>query len=124
LLGGGFGQLGLHFYERATQSLQGQVGAQLDSIVELGNGATLNPYIRAAYVREFKPDRSIKAEFLAAPGFSFIERGAMQERDSARLDAGVTLTTSQNVSLFAQGATTFADRTHTYQGMAGLHVRW
>jgi uncharacterized protein with beta-barrel porin domain len=48
--------------------------------------------LRAAWVHEFAPQRSIVGSFLAAPGYNFLVDGARAPVDALRVNAAAKLT--------------------------------
>ena len=55
------GILGLTYQSQTTTSLPTFLGVQLDTRLALANGMVWSPFLRAAWVHEFNPDRSIAA---------------------------------------------------------------
>ena len=82
--GGAAGILGLSYQAQQTTSLPASLGVQFDSKVTLMNGQVWSPYLRAAWVHEFRPDRNITAAFNVAPGFLFSTVGTSAVADSAQ----------------------------------------
>ena len=115
--------IGLSFASRNVNSIPAYVGAQLDGKQDLANGGSLYGWIRAAWVHEFLPYRTVNPSFISAPGFGFVIEGAQAPTDLARISAGgkVGLNDRVSVSLDVR-----ADlyRTPSYSGWAGVHVAW
>ena len=62
------GILGLTYQSQTTTSLPTFLGVQLDTRLALANGMVWSPFLRAAWVHEFNPDRSIGGSFVSVPG--------------------------------------------------------
>ncbi|MDO8978102.1 MAG: autotransporter domain-containing protein, partial [Afipia sp.] len=122
--GGPAGILGLSYQSQSTMSLPISLGLQLDSKFVLTNGMTWTPYVRAAWVHEFMPDRHITASFNVAPGFLFNTVGTPALADSAQIVIGSELAVSNRVSLFSSLATQVASQSLAYAGMGGMKVAW
>ena len=89
-------------------SLPSSLGLQFDSKFMLENGMTFAPYLRAAWVHDFMPDRHITASFNVAPGFLFSTIGTPALADSAQIVIGSELAIDRRVSLFSSLATQVA----------------
>ncbi|BCG73009.1 outer membrane autotransporter barrel domain-containing protein [Mesorhizobium sp. 113-1-2] len=118
------GALGLDFDSRTVISLPVSLGLQLDTTVAIGETKTLQAWGRAAWLHEFKPDRSVEPTFQAAPGYAFVVQGAAAAEDAVTVNAGVKLNWSGNTSVFATFDGKFADRVQTYGGNVGFRVNW
>ncbi|RUX24454.1 autotransporter domain-containing protein [Mesorhizobium sp. M7A.F.Ca.US.011.01.1.1] len=118
------GALGLYFEHRTIISLPVSLGLQLDTSVAVGETATLQAWGRAAWLHEFRPDRSVEPTFQAAPGYAFVVQGAAAAQDAVAVNAGVKLNWSSNTSVFATFDGKFADRVQTYGGNVGFRVNW
>ncbi|MBS4003529.1 MAG: autotransporter outer membrane beta-barrel domain-containing protein, partial [Afipia sp.] len=118
------GLLGLTYQPQSTTSLPSSLGVQFDSKLTLENGMTWTPYLRAAWVHEFIPDRHITASFVVAPGFLFNTVGTSALADSAQIVVGSELAVDSKVSLFSSLATQVASQSLAYSGMAGMKVAW
>ncbi|WP_027036867.1 autotransporter outer membrane beta-barrel domain-containing protein [Mesorhizobium ciceri] len=118
------GALGLDFEHRTIISLPVSLGLQLDTSVAVGETATLQAWGRAAWLHEFRPDRSVEPTFQAAPGYAFVVQGAGAAQDAVAVNAGVKLNWSSTTSVFATFDGKFADRVQTYGGNVGFRVNW
>jgi hypothetical protein len=120
---GGKSAIGLSFAPRTIDSVPAYIGAQLDGKTYLDGGYSLYSWIRAAWVHDFQPHRSIDPSFIAAPGFDFTIYGAQAPSDMARINTGVKLNLSERVSLnVAFNADLY--RTPSYGGLAGVRIGW
>ena len=122
--GGPASLLGLTYQSQSTMSLPSSLGLQFDSKFMLENGMTFAPYLRAAWVHDFMPDRHITASFNVAPGFLFSTIGTPALADSAQIVIGSELAIDRRVSLFSSLATQVASQSLAYSGMAGMKVAW
>jgi len=91
--------LGLSYEQRDVWSLPMFVGAQLESKTQLSDDMFASATLRAAWVHEFAPQRSIVPSFLAAPGYNFIVDGARAPVDALRVNAGAKLAVSSGTAL-------------------------
>jgi outer membrane autotransporter protein len=89
--GGGPGILGLTYQPRTTTSLPTFLGLQFDTRLALANGTVWSPFVRAAWVHEFMPDRAIAGSLVSVPGTLFAVEGARAWSDALKLNAGARL---------------------------------
>jgi outer membrane autotransporter protein len=121
---GGPGTLGLTFAAKQTQSVPGSLGLQFDARYVAPQGSIWTSYLRAAWVHEFSPDRSVTAAFNVAPGFFFNTIGTPAAVDTAQFTAGGNLALTRNVSLFGNFTGVFGKSTQVYSGLGGLRLSW
>jgi outer membrane autotransporter protein len=76
------GVLGLTYQAQTTTSLPTFLGLQFDARWALTNGMVWSPFVRAAWVHEFRPDRSISSSFVSVPGTLFAVDGARAWSDA------------------------------------------
>ena len=122
--GGPAGILGLTYQSQSTTSLPSSLGVQIDSKFKLENGMVWSPYLRAAWIHDFMPDRQVTASFNVAPGFLFNTVGTPALADSAQIVVGSELAIDNKVSLFSSLSTQVAAQSLAYSGMAGMKVAW
>ncbi|MFN3656117.1 MAG: autotransporter domain-containing protein [Pseudolabrys sp.] len=122
--GGGSGTLGLSYAANTVTSLPLFVGAQIDTRRALSNGAVFSPSLRAAWVHEFKPDRTIEASFVSVPSPSFTVDGARAARDALRVEAGGTLALNRSTALFAKLDGELASRSRMASATGGAKLTW
>ena len=115
--------IGLAFPARTIPSVPAYIGAQVDSKRYFDNGYSLFGWMRAEWVHEFEPHRTIDPAFIVAPGFNFVIEGARAATDMARISMGGKLTVSEHASLTAN---VNADlyRTPSYSAMGGFRFVW
>jgi len=115
--------IGLSFPSRTIPSVPAYIGAQVDNKQYFSGAYSLYSWLRAEWVHEFEPQRSIDPAFIAAPGFNFVIDGAPAASDLARIDIGAKLNGSQHVSLMANFDTDIY-QTPSYSGWGGFKVTW
>jgi uncharacterized protein with beta-barrel porin domain len=115
--------IGLSFPSRTIPSVPAYIGAQIDSKRYFDNGYSLYGWMRAEWVHEFEPYRSIDPAFIAAPGFNFVIEGAKAATDMARLSMGGKLNVNDHVA-FTAGVSTDLYRTPSFSASGGLRVAW
>jgi outer membrane autotransporter protein len=122
--GGVPGILGLTYQPQTTTSLPTFLGLQVDARWALTNGMVWSPFVRTAWVHEFRPDRSISGSFASIPGTLFAVDGARAWSDALKVNAGSRLALNQYASLFATFDGEFANSGHSYAGRGGMRFSW
>ena len=97
---------------------------QLDTRLALANGTVWSPFLRAAWVHEFNPDRSIGGSFVSVPGTLFAVDGARAWSDALKLNAGSRFALNKYASLFASFDGEFANSGQSYGGRGGIRFSW
>jgi subtilase-type serine protease len=115
--------LGLSYAARETTSLPTFVGAQLDTEYRVG-GHIVRPFVRAAWVHEFMPERQIEASFVSIPAGSFTVDGARPASDAARFSGGATWAIDASKALFARIDSEFSGNGTMVAGTAGARITW
>src|SRR5262245_28350153 len=118
------GVLGLTSQSQTTTSLPTFLGVQLDTRLALANGMFWSPFLRAAWVHEFNPDRSIANSFVSVPGTLFTVDGARAWSDALKVNAGTRVALNQYASLFASFDGEFANSGQSYAGRGGIRFSW
>jgi uncharacterized protein with beta-barrel porin domain len=118
------GILGLTYQSQTTTSLPTFLGVQFDTRLALANGTVWSPFLRAAWVHEFNPDRSIAGSFVSVPGTLFTVDGARAWSDALKVNAGSRLALNQYASLFASFDGEFANIGQSYAGRGGIRFSW
>ncbi|MBV8835001.1 MAG: autotransporter outer membrane beta-barrel domain-containing protein, partial [Alphaproteobacteria bacterium] len=118
------GILGLTYQPITVNSLPTFLGLQLDSRVMFANGMVWSPYLRAAWVHEFSPARTITASLTTLSNPAFTVDGARAASDAARLDVGSRLALTRNISVSASFNGEFSGREQIYSGTGALRVSW
>jgi outer membrane autotransporter protein len=114
----------LNVQARSVSSLPTFLGAQVDTRVAVPYGMTWVPFVRASWVHEFMPDRSIAAAMGILPTGTFIVDGPRAAGDAARIEAGSNLYLLQNVSLFGKFVGEYSAHASSSAGNGGLRVTW
>ena len=120
---GSTGVFALNYQPQYTASLPTFLGAQLDGQTEI-NGRPLKAWLRAAWVHEFMPSRSVTAGFTVLPGSSFVVDGARAASDAARLDLGVRYAVGSQTSLYANANVELSDLGQSLAGTVGVRITW
>ena len=115
--------IGLSYASRVVDSLPVSLGLQFDSKFDVA-AMPAAWWLRAAWVHEFAPDRTINPSFLAAPGYGFVVNGATAARDAARLEGSLKFAVSRNAALFTTFNGEFSDKGNSYAGTGGLRISW
>jgi outer membrane autotransporter protein len=118
------GILGLTYQSQTTTSLPTFLGVQLDTRRTLANGTVWSPFVRTAWVHEFRPDRSITGSFVSVPGTLFAVNGARAWSDALKVNAGSRLALNQYASLFASFDGELSNSGHSYAGRGGVRLSW
>ncbi len=116
---GGPGILGLAFNSDSVTSLESSVGIQFNTQIGLANDRLLTPFVRAAWVHEFNPDRIVGASLILSPAAALTLNGASAAEDAARIDAGLKLDLSERIALFGLFEGEFSRRSQGYAGIGG-----
>ncbi len=114
---------GLTYQSQTATSLPTFLGVQLDTRRTLYN-MVWSPFVRAAWVHEFRPDRSIASSLVSVPRTSFAVDGARAWSDALKLNAGSRLAINRYASMFASFDGEFANSGHSYAGRGGINVSW
>jgi outer membrane autotransporter protein len=122
--GGLPGILGLTYQPQTSTSLPTFLGLQFDTHLTLANAAVWSPFVRMAWVHEFRPDRSITGSFVSVPGTLFAVDGARAGSDALKVNAGSRLALNRYASLFASFDGEFSNSGHSYGGHGGVRLRW
>ena len=100
-----------------TRSLLGELGATVGRNIELASGQLVQPYLRAAYVHEFSKNNEVKVNDNVFNNDLSGSRG--------KLGAGVTVTMTQKVKLYADVEYSKGDGIEQpLGGSVGVHYSW
>ncbi|WP_421995841.1 autotransporter outer membrane beta-barrel domain-containing protein [Reyranella sp.] len=117
------GVFGLSYQAQSTTSLPLFLGAQFDTETVV-QGRPLSAWVRAAWVHEFLPERSVTAGFEVLPGTSFTVDGARAAYNAARVDLGARYDIASRTSLFINGSAELSYRGQAIAGVGGLRFSW
>ncbi|MBV8840957.1 MAG: autotransporter domain-containing protein [Alphaproteobacteria bacterium] len=124
VFGGAPGLMGLTYQPVTVNSLPTFLGLQFDTRTAWANGMVWSPYLRAAWVHEFSPNRTITASLATLGIPAFTVDGARAVSDAARIDLGSQLAITRNISLSASFNGEFSGREQIYAGTGALRVTW
>jgi uncharacterized protein with beta-barrel porin domain len=122
--GGVPGILGLSFQSRTVSSLPTFLGAEVNTRIAMAHGAVWSPFVRASWVHEFMPDRTVAAAMSILPTGTFIVDGPRAARDAARIEAGSNFYVTRNVAFFANFIGEYSGHTSSNAGNGGIRVNW
>lgn len=117
------GVFALSYQPQSTTSLPLFLGAQFDAAAEI-KSRPVSAWVRAAWVHEFLPDRSVTAGFTILPGAAFTVDGAKAAYNAARIDMGMKYAVGDQTFLFANGGVELSNRGQTLGGTIGLRIVW
>jgi outer membrane autotransporter protein len=118
------GVLGLSYRAIAVTSLPSFVGAEFNGRFDFGNGMTWAPFVRTAWVHEFRPTRAISASLVTIPSQSFVVEGARAASDAVKVDLGSRLVLNHWSELSTRVTGEFSNRGQSYAGSGALKVSW
>ncbi|MBN9051534.1 MAG: hypothetical protein J0H78_18910 [Rhizobiales bacterium] len=118
------GILGLTYQAQETRSLVSAVGLHLESRFHVGNGMTLMPFARVAWLHEYSPDREVRPSFNAAPGFLFTTQGVNAAGDVAKFNFGARLAVTPQAALFAAVTSEWSSSSQAYGITGGFRAGW
>ena len=124
LLNGSPGILGLTYASQRIFSTPASLGVQFDSQHVLSNGVVFSPFVRAAWVHEFDPDRRVIPSFNVAPAFSFVTNGTHVASDLAKVSVGAKLMVTPQSTLFASFNGEYAKDSTAYMVTGGYRANW
>jgi outer membrane autotransporter protein len=96
----GFGST-LTYRQTSITALPLFLGAQLDGQFVLSNGAVLSPFVRLAWMHDFRPDRTVPRSFSSDPDFGFSGTGTPIVANAAVLHLGTAYAISSRITLTA-----------------------
>jgi outer membrane autotransporter protein len=121
-----FGSLGPGFSYAATTitALPIYLGAQIDGNWKGRNGTSYAPFLRAAWMHDFSPNRDVRRSFAELPDISFSSSAIPVVSNAADIHAGIQFASGANVTLSASLDAQLADGYSTIGASAALRVRW
>ena len=100
------------------------IGARLEASYKIGNGMTLTPILRLAYVHQFANSEVTVTNLLAGGGTSFSPNGTLLGRNSAQTKAGFELSIGRGVVVFANFDGLFSSTDQLYGGRGGIRISY
>ena len=122
--GGLPGILGLTYQSQTVSSLPTFLGVQFDTRWAFANGTVWSPFVRAAWVHEFSPDRSTTGSLVSIPGTLFTVDGARAWSNALKVNAGSRVALNRYASLFASFDGEFSNSGNSYGGRGGVRFGW
>jgi outer membrane autotransporter protein len=120
----GAGALNLDVDREHAASLVSSLGLRIGKRFETVS-ATITPELRARWFHEFSNDEyALNASFTGYPLSAFTVRGDTLNRDSVGVGAGLTCSTTKNVSLFLAYDAIFSGDRSEHGGWLGITYRW
>src|SRR5262249_944902 len=93
--------------------------------VDLGQGMLMRPELRARYQYDaLNPLPASALAFAGVPLIPFTITGVQPGRQAAVLGAGVTISKSEAVSIFADYKADLRSNATVQAGLAGLRINW
>jgi outer membrane autotransporter protein len=121
----GAGAANLNVDEETLTSLRTRLGARVTGAFNTGAGATVEPRLELAWVREHADrEAAITAHFDAAPASAFTAEGPELDRDRAALGLGVTATLDDSSRLDVEYRGDFADSDRHHGIALSWRTRW
>jgi outer membrane autotransporter protein len=118
------GALNLDVDREHVVSLLSSLGLRIRKHFETAT-ATITPELRARWFHEFSNDAyALSASFAGYPLSTFTVRGDRPNRDSIGVGAGLTCSTTKNVSLFLAYDAIFSGDHTEHGGLLEIRYRW
>jgi outer membrane autotransporter protein len=92
---------GVRFDAAEVPALPLHLGAQFDSSVTLGESTKLTPFLRAAWMYDFLPERIVTRTFTVLPDFTLRASGIAEVEDAAILRAGLGFAAGDGINISA-----------------------
>lgn len=121
-----FGALGagLTYHSDTITALPVYLGVQFDSVWRGKDGTTYAPFLRAAWMHDFSPDRNVSRSFAEAPDLVFSGTPIPVVSDALDLHAGLQINLSEDMSISAGFDAQIADEYSILGASGSLRVRW
>jgi uncharacterized protein with beta-barrel porin domain len=119
----GTGMFALNYAAQTTTDTRTELGLRSDKSFAMRDAA-LTLRGRAAWARDYNPDRAVTALFQALPGASFVVNGARPDADSALVSASAEMKWLNGLSLAATFEGEFSGNTSSYSGKGVIHYAW
>ena len=121
----GAGSINLSVDGMTTDSLRSFLGSRVVWYRRFGGNRSVAPELHALWRHEFLDDaRLVNADFLGAPGNSFVVAGADLGRDAASLGGACTFYLAERLSLFADYDLLLSDAQVTHAATGGAQLLW
>jgi outer membrane autotransporter protein len=97
---------------------------QLDGRLQLPNGGMLVPFLRASWMHDFWPDRSIPRSFTAFPALVFDGAGIVTVSDAAVAHLGLKFNLNARLSLIGSVDAQASEAYRSIGAGANLSYAW
>ena len=118
------GAAGLIYRGTTVTAVPAELGVQLGGTLRLAGGGALNPFVRAAWSHDFRPDRNVTRAFAEMPGDTFDVSSMPTVADAAKVRAGLRLQFSKTLSFDAAFDGTVSRAYGSYGGQGGFRLVW
>lgn len=98
----------------------GFIGARVEASYALGNGMTIRPIVRVAYVHQFASAPILQTALISSPSATFASNTTLLGPDSVLTKAGFELDVVKNTVVFANFDGLFSKNDDLYGGRAGV----
>ncbi len=115
---------GLSYQSTTITALPLYLGIQLDGMWSGSDGRSYAPFLRAAWMHDFSPNRDVPRAFAELPSISFSSNALPTVSNAADIHAGIQFMAGPNVSLSASFDAQLADSYSTVGASAALRIRW
>ena len=115
---------GLQYDATAITALPLYLGVQLDGLWTANNGQRVAPYLRAAWMHDFNPNRDVPRSFAELPGLSFSGTAIPTVSNALDLHAGLQFAANPTTTLSAGLDAQIAQPYSTFGASAAIRVRW
>ncbi|OYX14160.1 MAG: hypothetical protein B7Z15_04895 [Rhizobiales bacterium 32-66-8] len=121
-----FGPLGagLTYGGNTITALPAYLGVQLDGIWTAGEGGTYAPFLRAAWMHDFSPNREVTRSFAELPSFTFSGSDIPTVADALDLHAGLSFKAGPGLTLSAGLDAQIGNGYSTVGATGAFRVRW
>jgi outer membrane autotransporter protein len=115
---------GLSYDSTTITALPLYVGFQLDGRWTTSGGQQVAPYLRAAWMHDFSPNRDVPRSFAELPGLALSGSAIPTVSNAADLHAGLQFLAGPNMALSAGFDALLAESYSTVGASASFRVRW
>lgn len=121
-----FGSLGegLTYHSGTITALPTYLGVQFDGLWQGKDGTTYAPFLRAAWMHDFSPDRNVSRSFAEAPGYSFSGSPIPVVSDALDLHAGLEVNIGGAMTFSASFDAQIAEGYSVLGAGGSIRVRW
>ena len=115
---------GIQYEATSITALPLYLGVQIDGIWMASNGQRVAPYLRAAWMHDFSPDRDIPRSFAELPNLTFSGTPIPTISNALDLHAGLQFLAGPNTALSASLDAQVSESYSTLGASASFRVRW